>query len=166
MPSGSSIKADGSPGRQARHRVTSVLNRPVDTTSQASPLAQLFQPVIVDEAIPEDTHPYARTRDVVSYGPASRRRMSSATTLHKIIPTTRESENEIMSSPEQGPGEQSGLLWEPETAEETQEEESTLGSLEWARRLDSIERRQKRMEDLLGDILAVVGRSDDGGDNL
>ena len=166
MPSGSSIKADGSPGRQVRHRITTALNRPVEAMAQASPLAQLFQPVIVDEAIPEDTHPFARTRDVVSYGPASRRRLSSATTLHKIIPTTRERENEIVSSPEQGLGEQSGLLWEPETAEETQEEESTLGSLEWARRLDSIERRQKRMEELLGDILAMVGRGDGGGDEL
>jgi hypothetical protein len=60
----------------------------------------------------------------------------------------------------QGSGEQSGLLWEPETVEETQEQESTLGSLEWARRLDSIEKRQTRMEELLGDILAAVGRSD------
>jgi hypothetical protein len=136
------------------------MNRPVENASQASPLAQLFQPVIVDEAIPEDTHPYAGTREGVSYGPASRRRLSSATTLHRIIPTNRENENEVVSSPGQGSGEQSGLLWEPETAEETQEQESTLGSLEWARRLDSIERRQKRMEDLLGDILAAVGRSD------
>lgn len=158
MPSGSSIKPDGSPGRQARHRVTSISNRAVENTSQASPLAQLFQPVNVDEAIPEDTHPYAGTREGVSYGPASRRRLSSATTLHRIIPTNRENENEIASSPAQGPGEQSGLLWEPETAEETQEQESTLGSLEWARRLESIERRQKRMEDILGDILAAVGR--------
>jgi len=157
MPSGSSLKPDVSPGRQARHRV---LSRPAETTSLASPLAQLFQPIIVDEAIPEDTNPYAGTRDGVSYGPASRRRLSSATTLHKIIPTNREAENENLnvSTSMQGLGERSGLLWEPETVEETQERESTLGSLEWARRLDSIEKRQTRMEDLLGDILAAVGR--------
>ncbi|KAF8273071.1 hypothetical protein EI94DRAFT_1795450 [Lactarius quietus] len=162
MASGSSIKPDGSPGRQARHRVTSVLSRPVETMSQASPLAQLFQPLNVDEAIPEGAYPYTGTRDGVSYGPASRRRLSSATTLLKIPPSNRENEHE-MSSPEQGSTrsrERSGLLWEPETAEETQEQESTLGSLEWARRLDSIEKRQTRMEELLGDILAAVGRSD------
>lgn len=128
---------------------------------QPSPLAQLFQPLIVDEAIPEDAYPYAGTREGVSYGPVSRRRLSSATTLHKITRANRESENENESSPGRGLGERSGLLWEPETAEETQEQESTLGSLEWARRLDSIEKRQKRMEDLLGDILAAVGRRSD-----
>jgi hypothetical protein len=151
----SSIKPDGLPGRQAQHRV---LNRPLETMAQASPLAQLFQPLIVDDAIPEDTYLHAGTRDGVSYGPVTRRRRPSATTLQKIATTNRENENEIVSSLGQGPGEQSGLLWEPETAEETQEEESTLGSLEWARRLDSIEKRQKRMEELLSDILAAVGK--------
>ncbi|KAI9458175.1 hypothetical protein BJY52DRAFT_1149869 [Lactarius psammicola] len=159
IPSMSSIKPDGSPGRQPRLRVGSVLNRPVDPMAQASPLAQLFQPLIVDEAIPEDAYPHAGTREGVSYGPASRRRLSSATMLQKTIPANRENENEVVSSL----GERSGLLWEPETAEETQEKESTLGSLEWARRLDSIEKRQKRMEELLSDILAAVGRSDGRG---
>ena len=155
----SSIKPDGSPGRQARHRI---LNRAVESVAQASPLAQLFQPLIVDEAIPENTYLNAGTRDGVSYGPVSRRRLSSATTLQRVAPTSRENENEVVSSPGQGPG-WSGLLWEPETAEETQEEEAGLGSLEWARRLDSIEKRQKRIEGLLGDILAAVGKSDTGG---
>ncbi|KAH9066775.1 hypothetical protein EDB87DRAFT_1553804 [Lactarius vividus] len=156
IPSMSSMKPDGSPGRQARHRVGSILNRPMDPVAQASPLAQLFQPLIVDEAIPEDAYPQAGTREGVSYGPASRRRLSSGTMLQKTAPANRENENEIVSSP----GERSGLLWEPETAEETQEEDSALGSLEWARRLDSIEKRQKRMEELLSDILAAVGKSD------
>lgn len=124
--------------------------------AQASPLAQLFQPLIVDDAIPEDSYPHAGTREGVSYGPVSRRRLSSVTTLQKTAPTQRETENENVSSPGQGPGERSGLLWEPETAEETQEEESTLGSLAWARRLDSMEKRQKRMEEVLSDILAAV----------
>ena len=155
MPSVSSIKPDASPGRQARHRVGSILNRPVDSMAQASPLAQLFQPLIVDEVIPEDAYP----RDGVSYGPVTRRRLSSATMLQKTTSANRENEIEIVSSP----GERSGLLWEPETAEETQEKDSTLGSLEWARRLDSIEKRQKRMEELLSDILAAVERSDGRG---
>ncbi|KAH9040379.1 hypothetical protein EDB85DRAFT_2173174 [Lactarius pseudohatsudake] len=156
MPSMSSMKPDVSPGRHGRHRVASVLNRPVDPMAQASPLAQLFQPLIVDEAIPEDAYPQTGTREGVSYGPATRRRLSSGTMLQKTAPANRENENEHVSSP----GERSGLLWEPETAEETQEEDSALGSLEWARRLDSIEKRQKRMEDLLSDILAAVGKSD------
>ncbi|KAH9000411.1 hypothetical protein EDB92DRAFT_1831125 [Lactarius akahatsu] len=146
MPSMSSMKPDGSPGRHGRHRVASVLNRP----------RSCFQPLIVDEAIPEDAYPQAGTREGVSYGPATRRRLSSGTMLQKTAPANRENEIEIVSSP----GERSGLLWEPETAEETQEEDSALGSLEWARRLDSIEKRQKRMEELLSDILAAVGKSD------
>ncbi|KAH8983178.1 hypothetical protein EDB86DRAFT_3106522 [Lactarius hatsudake] len=154
MPSMSSMKPDGSPGRHGRHRVASVLNRPVDPMAQASPLAQLFQPLIVDEAIPEDAYPQAGTREGVSYGPATRRRLSSGTMLQRTAPANRENEIEIVSSP----GERSGLLWEPETAEETQEEDSALGSLEWARRLGSIEKRQKRMEELLSDILAAVGK--------
>jgi len=45
-------------------------------------------------------------------------------------------------------------LLEPETAEETEEKESTLGNLELSRRLDSIEERQRRIESLL---IEVVG---------
>jgi len=56
----------------------------------------------------------------------------------------------IVHSPDQ----RSELLFEPETAEETEEKEATLGSLEWERRLDSIERRQKRIEELLTDVLS------------
>ncbi|KAH9169849.1 hypothetical protein EDB89DRAFT_1981646 [Lactarius sanguifluus] len=148
IPSMSSMKPDGSPGRHGRHRWIPM--------AQASPLAQLFQPLIVDEAIPEDAYPQVGTREGVSYGPATRRRLSSGTMLQKTASANRENEIEIVSSP----GERSGLLWEPETAEETQEEDSALGSLEWARRLDSIEKRQKRMEELLSDILAAVGKSD------
>jgi hypothetical protein len=45
------------------------------------------------------------------------------------------------------------MFWEPETAEETEEKEATLGSLEWERRLDSLDRRQKRIEELLVEIV-------------
>lgn len=47
----------------------------------------------------------------------------------------------------------SDMFWEPETAEETEEKEATLGSLEWERRLDSLDRRQKRIEELLVEIV-------------
>jgi hypothetical protein len=129
------------------------MNRPAETTS---PLAQLFQPVVIDEVIPEDALPYAGTRDGVSYGPASRRRLSSATTLQRMIPSGRESDNVIRQSPD----EQSEGLWEPETVEDTEEKESTLGNLEWARRLDSIEKRQKRIEELLYEALREMRSGD------
>lgn len=149
-----------------RHRVTSSLNRPAETTVQASPLAQLFQPVIVDEVMcevmPGDPQSYTGTRDGVSYGPASRRRLSSATTLQRMIPPSREGDGAFGQS--LSPDPRPEALWEPETAEETGEKESTLGSLEWARRLDSIERRQKRIEELLIEVanrMGQGGRDDD-----
>lgn len=117
----------------------------------ASPLAQLFHPLIVDDAIPEDAQPNAGTRDGVSYGPLSRRRLSSATTLQKMFPSSQ-GDNAIVQSPDQ----RSEALWEPETAEETEEKESTLGSLEWARRLDSIEKRQQRIEELLLEVVSGI----------
>jgi len=120
--------------------------------AHASPLAQLFQPLIVDDPIPEDAQLNAGTRDGVSYGPLSRRRLSSATTLQRMFPSSREVDNAIVQSPDQ----RSEALWEPETAEETEEKESTLGSLEWARRLDSIEKRQQRIEELLHEVVSGI----------
>jgi hypothetical protein len=153
MPSQSFRRPDGSPGPQARHRITTSLSRPADAAVQPSPLAQLFQPVIVDEAIPEDVRLTAGTRDGVSYGSLSRRRLSG-TTLQKMLLASRESEPGLTRSP----GQLSEGLWEPETAGETEEKESTLGNLEWARRLDSIEKRQKRIEDLLIELVRGDGK--------
>ena len=135
---------------------------PAETTVHASPLAQLFHPLIVDDAIPENAQPNAGTRDGVSYGPVSRRRLSSATTLQRMFPPNREGDNAIVQSPDQ----RSEALWEPETAEETEEKESTLGSLEWARRLDSIEKRQQRIEELLLEVVSGirVERSESGSE--
>ena len=156
MPS-QSFRPDGSPGPQARHRITTSLSRPPDATVQPSPLAQLFHPVIVDEAIPEDARPIAGTRDGVSYGSLSRRRLSSGTTLQRMLPSSREGDLGLARSP----GQLSEGLWELETAGETEEKESTLGNLEWARRLESIEKRQKRIEELLIEVVSGM-RSSDG----
>lgn len=121
--------------------------------AQASPLAQLYHPVIVDEVIPEDSQPHTGTRDAVSYGPVSRRRLSSGTTLQRMLQPSREGDM-ITQSPDQ----RSDLLFEPETAGETEEKEATLGSLEWERRLDSIEGRQKRIEELLTEVVSGLRR--------
>ncbi|KAI9464263.1 hypothetical protein F5148DRAFT_1210255 [Russula earlei] len=150
MPS-ESLRPDGSPGPQIRHRITTSLSRPADAMVQASPLAQLFQPIIVDEVIPEGLHLHAGARDGVSYGPASRRRLSSGTTLQRMnLPNPNRDGDTTWS---RSPGQMSEALMEPETVGETEEKESTLGSLEWARRLDSIERRQKRIEELLMEVV-------------
>jgi hypothetical protein len=150
VPSQSSRKPDSSPGPQARLRVTSSLSRPAETTVQASPLAQLFPPLIVDEVIPENEQLYAGPRDGMTHRSPGRRRLSSATTLQKMFLSSPEGDNGITQSP----GQRSEALWEPETAEETEEKESTLGNLEWARRLDSIEKRQQRIEELLTEVVS------------
>jgi len=105
----------------------------------------------VDEVIPEDSQPYAGTRDAVSYGPVSRRRLSSATTLQKMTQPSREGDTIVIAH---SPDQRSDLLGEPETAEETEEREETLGKLEWDRRLESIEKRQKRIEELLNEVVS------------
>ncbi len=86
-----------------RHRVNSIVTRGLELAQSApSPLAQLFQPLIVDDDIhhePSD-HPIphsfmqdhstspeplpAPTVGMVSYGPASRRRLTS---MHRRTPT-------------------------------------------------------------------------------
>ena len=106
--------------------------------------------------MPEDTQPYAGTREGVSYGPVSRRRLSSATTLQRMMQSNREGDVVVQS-----PDQRSDMLWDLETAEETQEKEATLGSLEWERRLDSIERREKRIEELLIEIVSRM-RAEEG----
>ena len=122
---------------------------------QPSPLAQLYHPVIVDEVIPEDSQPPTGTRDAVSYGPVSRRRLSSATTLQRMIQSNRDREGDMTV---QSSDQRSDLLFEPETAGETEEKEATLGNLEWERRLDSIDRRQKRIEELLTEVVGGLRR--------
>ena len=44
----------------------------------------------------------------------------------------------IVESPDQ----RSDMVWKPETAEETEEKQATLGNLEWERWLDSLGRRE------------------------
>jgi len=62
----------------ARPRINSLVN---PSTSSASPLALLFQPVIVDDDViaedPDDNQSSLRAPNLVSYGPASRRRLVS-----------------------------------------------------------------------------------------
>jgi hypothetical protein len=77
-----------------------------------------------------------------------------------MIPTSREGDSAvILHTPDQ----RSGALWEPETAEETEEKEPMLGNMEWARRLDVIESRQKRIEELLLEVVSGMRRGQGQG---
>jgi hypothetical protein len=140
-----------------RQRLNSMLNRGAEAAQTfTSPLAQIFQPLVVDDEIPEDaeappSHP--GIPNGVSYGPASRRRLStmqrspadSATVVHHRFPSmgSHHGSHEALSSdPDAYPTPR-----EPETAEEVQEEAS--GMAQWAQRLQRLEEGQKRIEDLL-----------------
>ncbi|KAI0057252.1 hypothetical protein BV25DRAFT_1920347 [Artomyces pyxidatus] len=141
-----------------RHRVASLLSHGVAEAAQfASPLAQLFQPLVVDEGIPEEEQPQVGTRDAVSYGPVSRRRLSSMlgrpagspSTALRRFPTAESGVSGVLS---ESPDEARSGRHVPKTAEEVEEKEEGLGSMEWARRLSSLEKRQQRIEDLLTEI--------------
>jgi hypothetical protein len=70
-----------------------------------------------------------------------------------MIQPNREGDMIVQSSDQR-----SDLLFEPETAGETEEKEATLGNMEWERRLDSIDRRQKRIEELLTEVVGGLRR--------
>lgn len=144
-----------------------MLNRGAEVAHTfTSPLAQIFQPLVVDEEIPEDAEPGPSSSLTVpsgiSYGPASRRKISlmhrspaadSATSLSHRFPTMGSKGigegGDLSSSPDPD-----SLHRDPETAEQVQEEESaTGGTTQWTKRLETLEQGQKRIEDLLVQLL-------------
>jgi len=151
---------DSSPA--SPRRVNSVLNRETEVAQTfTSPLAQIFQPLVVDDDVREDAAPessHLGIPDGVSYGPASRRRHSvmqrspaadSATNIAYRFPSMSShhghQEGQMSSSPGVDPSQS-----ELETAEEVQREESSAGGMiQWVKRLQNLEEGQKRIEDLL-----------------
>ncbi|KAL4078596.1 hypothetical protein V8B97DRAFT_1865175 [Scleroderma yunnanense] len=152
-----------------RTRTNSHLNR---SDVAQSPLAQIFQPVVVDDDIPEEDasnggflHPHSDGH-MLSYGPASRRRITSIqpsiTTRHgtdsssrvpsitqrppyPIVDTRPETlvEGLFSTSLDRQP-EPSSTLGQ---LEENMEESG--GMMELIRRIKGMEERQQRIEDLL-----------------
>lgn len=149
-----------------RQRLHSAVNRGVEMAHTfTSPLAQIFQPLIVDEEMPEDAEPSSSLQipGGISYGPATRRKLSqmqrspaadSAISLAHRFPTMgnhkgTDEDVHFSSSPEVDVTHK-----EPETAEEVQEEEFATGAVtQWAKRLETLEQGQKRIEDLLDQLL-------------
>ncbi|OJA14994.1 hypothetical protein AZE42_04319 [Rhizopogon vesiculosus] len=154
-----------------RRRVNSQFSRD-DMAQGISPLAQVFQPLVVDDDVPKDGLPQSIPLHLVSYGPASRRRLASiqsgrrATDTPDSTPTTqRRSPWPVINTRREvfdDPGSLSTSLQndQPETAQESEETSSEDSSMvRWFKRIESMEERQKRIEDML---LELTGRAQRG----
>ncbi|KII87361.1 hypothetical protein PLICRDRAFT_42989 [Plicaturopsis crispa FD-325 SS-3] len=148
-----------------RQRVNSVLHRGAEmATSFTSPLAQIFQPLVVDEDIPED--PSAHPGGPVSYGPASRRRLSSMQSVQRRTPTDNHLSQVQSLGLRKFPSQGSGSRHEPPLSEspkendggikpvgQIEEDEKNSGSLsQWSQRLNTIEESQRRIEAMLAQL--------------
>ncbi|TFK39792.1 hypothetical protein BDQ12DRAFT_722005 [Crucibulum laeve] len=162
--------ADSPPRPIPRPRVHSVLVRTADSSQNfPSPLAQVFQPLVVDEDIPEEESEDTATAapSGVSYGPASRRRLASIQSMHKRPGDsllTQVQSNVMKRFPVMGKGSpphdilsrspdalpMADRLASGETKVETEDNITEMG--QWTKRLEEIERRQGRIEILLTQI--------------
>lgn len=135
--------------------MNSLLNRGAEAAqSFTSPLAQIFQPLVVDDDIPEEQDPHSSLSvPSISYGPASRRKHSvmqrspaadSGVHMAQRFPTM-DSQAPLSASPEAASSQA-----EPATAEEiTEGQTHETESSEWTQRLEKLEQGQKRIEELL-----------------
>ncbi|KAG1808712.1 uncharacterized protein BJ212DRAFT_1484952 [Suillus subaureus] len=149
-----------------RRRVNSQISR-ADITQSISPLVQVFQPLIVDDVDddPKEGTPHSAPAPLVSYGPASRRLASMQSMMRPDpipIVQRRPPLPVINTRPEifDGPGSPSTSpqqSTQPETAEEAEESSFEDRSMvRWLERMKRMEDRQKRIEELL---LELVGRA-------
>ena len=159
-----------------RPRINSLVN---PATSSASPLAMLFQPLIVDEDVimedQEDNQNLHKAPNLLSYGPASRRRLVSigprrrgrtptetspvTSTLHRWHHSdtrqpshslTRSDDGDRLSrSPDHIQPNPSSLSVAETAGQVLEEEEREGGEPGLSRRLAIMEERQKRIEEML-----------------
>lgn len=167
QPGPVSYHASQASGASTLHRrVNSQISR-ADITQCISPLAQVFQPLLMDDVDddPKEGTPQSSTAPLVSYGPASRRLASMQSVMRPdpipivqrrpplpVINTRPEmfdSSGSLSDSPQENS--------QPETAEEAEENSFEDRSMvRWLERTKRMEERQKRIEDLL---LELVGRA-------
>lgn len=164
-PSQQHNASSSSPFSIPRARVNSIMNRGLEAAqSFTSPLAQIFQPLVVDDDTAIQEEPQDPSQPLVSFGPASRRRLSSMQGHRRV---TTDSGNGVFSgSPHKGHsplkrfpilGSESGdvLSTSPpsisespgRTAGQLKDGEADSGGVE--QRIAEIEGRQIRMEKLL-----------------
>lgn len=167
-------KGPARPIPQMRPRINSLVN---PAASSASPLALLFQPIVVEEeAIADDNQDNnqnpAKPLNLLSYGPASRRRLisigprrhgrslaeqsSAASALNQwqqdlrhlsYSPTRSDDGDQIFRSPD--PINPSNSSMHETAAQVLEEEEKEGGEPGLSRRLEMMEERQKRIEGML-----------------
>ncbi|KZT20100.1 hypothetical protein NEOLEDRAFT_1182830 [Neolentinus lepideus HHB14362 ss-1] len=169
----------GGAGPVVRQRINSLVNRGAEAAHNfTSPLAQIFQPLVVDEEqAQEPLQPLSvpGPTPLVSFGPATRRRLTSVT--HRRSTTEPHIQGQhLQSSPKKFPGELSetrghgSLFTQPlsespgqgegqgeqepiETASQIEENEGPSGkgleSGELLKRFDQMEERQCRIEEML-----------------
>ena len=164
---------------QMRPRINSVVNT---ATSSASPLALLFQPIVVEEEAvaddyQDDNQNSMKPPNILSYGPASRRRLISVgprrhgrtlgekssdisaltrwqQDMRRVSrsPNRSDEGDQFYRSPEPINPSTSSM---PETAAQVLEEEDRDGGEPGlSKRLEMMEERQKRMEEMLMKLTA------------
>ncbi|KIJ65577.1 hypothetical protein HYDPIDRAFT_88419 [Hydnomerulius pinastri MD-312] len=154
-----------------RRRVNSSINR---QDMMHSPLAQVFQPLIVDdEMIPEDAvadggggnggllQPPTMPMSLLSYGPASRRRLTSMQSMYRQTNSTAptpiaprrppfpaiDTRHDTLMGPLSASPDPEPEIATAEQLEESSEESG--GMTEWLKRMKRMEERQERIENLL-----------------
>lgn len=156
-----------------RGRLNSVLNRPTDGFV-ASPLAQVFNPLPVgDDASDSKTGPQG-----ISFGPATRRRMTSIQPhqsslldhgkIHsnqmKAFPTISDNNTPHQEKTRDASHKSKELSVKATRVEtdEFQDDADDIGmQMTMMKRLDEIEQRQERIEDLLFRISQCIGVTED-----
>jgi hypothetical protein len=164
------------PSPSPRRHVPGIIKRGTEIAqSYTSPLAQVFQPLVVDdfdsEAVADISEPEPSTgpSSGVSYGPASRRRLSSARTH---APTDIASQGSVLrkfptvgSGPRFNVGDAQQLSESPSPDrsakfrhDSPEEQKVDANFTSWTWRLEKMEERQLRIEDLLIQLVEAQGR--------
>ena len=150
-------------GLAPRGRLSSAVSRGVDAAHTfTSPLAQVFKPLVVLDNALDAVSPGPIT---VSYGPASRRRVSSIHSTQGLRhPDSLINQAQANASkklpPQCSPIEQSALWQSPDRTHGespsterkppiSSAETDDVGVSEWTRRMERMEKRQERIEDML-----------------
>ena len=157
---GSSTRNQRRPSFQKGGAVTGIPFRRFNTTISAqsgSPLAQVFNPLVVGDNI-EDSGSSLAAQPVVSYGPLSRRRITS-TQKRPVEPSDQAHSTQLNRFPTISPPEH-GILrsrsqdrtLKSKASNISDDEQHPQQQSEFMQRLDDIEKRQERIEVLLTQI--------------